>query len=135
MKDIIMLPNKLHFFIVRSWEAMIDRRYYRVFTVLCLCFLFAACAGTPRHHLAIDASLIEPGQTQEDLLRMLGPPNASRTNQLGQEEWHYYEVRRHFWHKLPFSDRFSKPEVEALMVVLENGRVRSVQYYVPVPNR
>lgn len=102
---------------------------------LFLVLVLTACAGTPRHHLAIDASLIEPGQSQEDVLRMLGPPNATRTNASGQEEWHYYEVRRHFWHKLPFSERFTHPEVEALMVVLENGRVRSAQYYVPVPSR
>lgn len=105
------------------------------FVLMLLCITLAACAGTPRHHLAIDASLIEPGQSQEDVLRRLGPPNATRTNHLGQEEWHYYETHRHFWHNIPFSERFSKPEVDALMIVIEQGRVRTVQYYVPVPTR
>lgn len=106
-----------------------------VFGLFLVMLSLTACAGAPRHHLAIDASLIEPGQSQEDVLRMMGPPNATRTNHLGQEEWHYYEVRKRFWHSLPFSGRFSQPEVDALMVVLENGKVRSVQYYVPVPSR
>lgn len=130
-----MLENNLRPFFAIHSKVMRYERFYHLCGLLCLCFLLASCAGTPRHHLAIDASLIEPGQSQEDVLRMLGPPNATRTNHLGQEEWHYYEVRRHFWHKLPFSDRFSRPEVDALMVVLENGRVRSAQYYVPVPGK
>lgn len=133
MQYLFMMFNSIK--IRPSFSVMCRPNVIVFFALFLLWLVLAACANAPRHHLAIDASLIEPGQSQEDVLRMMGPPNATRTNHLGEEEWHYYEVRKRFWHGLPFADRFSQPEVDALMVVMENGRVRSVQYYVPVPSR
>jgi len=105
-------------------------------SLLLLIGLFAAlltsCGGSPRRYLAADASLVNPGQTPEEILALFGHPDATRTNRSGQEEWYYYQVRSHFWQRIPFLHRWlGREEVEALQIVFDSQRVIKALYYVP----
>ncbi len=97
-----------------------------------ICLQLASCAGAPRRYLAFDASLLKKGDTQDGVLKVMGPPDARRINDTGQEEWYYYHVHRPFWQRLPLvGGHLGKEDVEALQVVFQNGKVLKVVYYVP----
>lgn len=95
-------------------------------------FSLACCSGTPRRYLASDACLINPGQTRADVLQTLGPPDITRENGVGEEEWYYYEVHSHFWQRIPFLGRhLGKKDAEALQILLKSDQVVKTKYYVP----
>ncbi len=105
---------------------------FMVLLIGILCLQLASCAGTPRRYLTLDASLIKKGESKTRVLKMLGPPDARRTNDAGQEEWYYYSVHRHFWQRIPMLGRYlGKEDVEALQVTFQTDKVLKVVYYVP----
>ena len=96
-----------------------------------LASLLASCAGTPRRYLAIDASLVKQGESEAELVRLLGPPKAARKKQGGQEEWYYYAVHRHFWEHIPILGHYLPGErIEALQITIDSGQVVKAVYYV-----
>jgi hypothetical protein len=101
------------------------------FLIGILILFLASCTGTHKKYLAVDASLVKQGQSKAEISEFFGPPDATRINQTNQEEWYYYDVRRHFWQRIPFLGRhLGKEEVECLQIVLESGQVVKAVYYV-----
>jgi len=93
----------------------------------------SGCFSSAHRNLASQAILIEKGRPKTDVLNQLGSPNAVRTNNVGQEEWYYYEAQTKFWHKIPFWESTIGPaQVDALQVILQHDKVVSVQFYIPV---
>ncbi len=93
--------------------------------------LLVSCAGTPKRYLTVDASLVKQGESEAELLKTLGPPEAARKKQTGQEEWYYYAVHRHFWEHIPILGHYLPGErIEALQITIESGQVVKAVYYV-----
>lgn len=96
--------------------------------------ILSSCSGPPKRYLATSASLINPGHAKEDVTQLMGPPDASRVNQEGEEEWYYYNKHRSFTDNIPVVRSIAgSGKVEALQVVISGDKVKKVQYYVPVP--
>jgi outer membrane protein assembly factor BamE (lipoprotein component of BamABCDE complex) len=95
--------------------------------------IITSCSGTPRRYLAPDASIIKEGQNKEEVLQIMGHPNATRVNPQGREEWYYYEEHKSFLKKVPIArSYFGRDEVESIQVTFEQDKVVKVLYYVPV---
>jgi outer membrane protein assembly factor BamE (lipoprotein component of BamABCDE complex) len=101
------------------------------FLIGILLLFLSSCTFPTKKYLVLDASLVQKGQTREEIVEFFGPPHAERTNPAGQEELYYYDVKRHFWHNIPFLGGYlGKKEVECLQIVLESGKVVKAIYYV-----
>ena len=91
----------------------------------------ASCSGSQRRFVAADATMIHKGDSQQEVVELLGQPDAMRKTSAGTE-WYYYEKHRPFYGKIPLLNRYvGKEKVEALMVLISDGRVADVLYYVP----
>ncbi len=97
----------------------------------CFLIFLSACSGQGRRFVAADATMIHKGDTQEEVVRLLGPPDAKRETTSGTE-WYYYEKHRPIWGKIPGLGHYiGKERVEALMILIADGTVADVLYYVP----
>lgn len=102
-----------------------------IFLIGILVSLLVSCAGTPRRYLAVDASLVKQGESEAEVLKLLGPPKAARKKLTGQEEWYYYVVHRHFWQHLPILGHYLRGKrIEALQITIDSGQVVKAVYYV-----
>ncbi|MEN8190587.1 MAG: hypothetical protein ABFS19_12140 [Thermodesulfobacteriota bacterium] len=60
--------------------------------ILLISLSITACSGTPTRHLVSDVSMIKAGQTtRQELISLMGAPDAKRMLSGGTEEWVYYE--------------------------------------------
>ncbi len=84
--------------------------------------LILGCSQGPGVNLALKASLIKKGVSEEaDVVRELGPPQQELV-EAGRRVWVY-------WNRRPTGLPFKK-ETEVLRVVFEKGKVKEVVYYV-----
>ncbi len=91
--------------------------------ILCSC-------GPKRRFLAAEATILHMGDPQSAVVELLGEPDATRPTKRGVE-WYYYEKHRPFYGNIPLLRRVvGKERVNALMVLISNGRVADVLYYV-----
>jgi hypothetical protein len=102
--------------------------------LLCLFVLLLTfgCSGKPVRHLASDASLVKPGQSnRQDVLRYLGEPNGRRTVSEGIEEYVYYQDREGVVQKLPLVGSWADPKgYEMIVVTLQGDVVQSCEFRV-----
>ncbi len=89
------------------------------------------CSCAPhKRFLAAEATMIHLGDQQSAVVELLGRPEAVRRTGKGIE-WYYYEKHRPFYGKIPLLGHYvGKERVDALMVLLREGRVADVIYYV-----
>lgn len=95
--------------------------------------ILSSCSGAPKRYLAPEASIIAEGQSKDEVIQLLGHPEATRINPHGQEEWYYYEEHKSFWKKVPLARSYlGREEVESIQIIFEQDKVAKVRYYVPV---
>lgn len=104
----------------------------RFFTIPLLLFMLLAggCYTQPVQHLASDAALIKAGKsTKQDVLLLLGEPDAQQQIGEGVQEWVYYEEEMSVMQRTPLvGDMFDPKGYTMIKVVLENDLVQSCDY-------
>ena len=111
-----------------------NKKILSYFLIGMVVVFLASCSHKQRTYLPANASLIHEGQTKAEVTELLGPPEATVTNEQGQEVWYYYTPHKHFWNKVPLlkmDKLFGKNEVEGLQIIFdENNKVLKSSYYV-----
>lgn len=104
----------------------------RLFAIplLMILLLGGGCYNQPVQHLASDASLIKVGKsTKQDVLLLLGEPNAQQRIGEGAEEWVYYEEEMSALQRTPLVGEYFDPKgYNMIRVVLEHDMVKSCDY-------
>ncbi len=90
------------------------------------------CSCASKHpHLAIDASIINRGQTKLEVKKLVGEPEYITHNKNGEEEWYYYHDITPFWRKIWLIGRFfGNKKIEAIQITFYHDHVSKVLYYV-----
>lgn len=75
--------------------------------------------------------MIHAGQSQAEVLTMLGQPDAKRRTGTDSEAWYYYHPRKRFYQRIPLiGNRLGRTEIEVLEVKLKGGQVQKTTFYV-----
>ncbi len=108
------------------------KKNYNIIFIGIFVFFIISCSGTPRRYLAIDAGLINKGQTKEEITNMLGPPHASRVTEADKEEWYYYQVNKPFYYSIPLiGNKLAEKRIDSIRILFKENRVVDVLYYLP----
>lgn len=92
------------------------------FTALLLALLLAGCSGTPTRHLVSDVCMIKSGQTsRQEVLQLMGDPDARRMVSTDTEEWVYYEESRAFMQDTPLVGGAFDPDGYNMVVITLTG--------------
>lgn len=96
------------------------------------CLSIISCTGKPRRYLAIEAGLISKGQTKDEVVNLMGPPQATRKRDADKEEWYYYEINQPFYHSIPLiGSKISEKRIESIRIIFKENNVIDVLYYLP----
>jgi len=106
---------------------------FRPFVSLSILFLalsMAACSGTPTRHLVSDVCMIKAGQTsRQEVLTLMGDPDAKRMVAAQTEEWVYYEEDRGVLQDTPLvGGSFDPNGYNMVVVTLTGNTVSSCRY-------
>ncbi len=92
--------------------------------------LVTGCYNKPVQHLASDAALIKSGEsTRQDVLLLLGEPDAQRMLSDTTQEWIYYEEQMSLMQRTPVvGDLFDAEGYGMIRIVLQGDLVTSCNY-------
>lgn len=99
--------------------------------IILLLLATAACASRtqPVRHLAADVSMIAQGDSERNVMAMIGPPDIRRALTDGGEEWLYLEHRQSRLRQTRVLGNWMGHEDYHLAVItLHNGQVSQVIY-------
>lgn len=93
-------------------------------------FVLTGCYNKPVYHLASDASLIKAGKSsRQDVLMLLGEPDAQHMVSDDTEEWVYYEEDPSMMQKTPIiGDVFDAKGYGMIVLTLQGDAVTSCNY-------
>ncbi len=103
-------------------------RYVFVLGVVLL--VLTGCYNTPVQHLASDAALVKSGKsTRQEVLLLLGEPDAQRALSENTQEWIYYEEQMSLMQRTPVvGELFDAEGYGMIRIVLQGDLVISCNY-------
>jgi hypothetical protein len=100
------------------------RLLFLLFSLLPFVLGLGGCSGTPTRHLASDVAMIKAGDTSRDeVLKLMGEPDAKRMLTPDTEEWAYYEESRSALQETPFMGDAFDPNGYTMVLITFTGNI------------
>jgi len=108
----------------------LPRKYFHLSLWASALILLSGCASHEVRHLASDACLVVPGQTdQQQVLGLMGSPDDKVNLKNGAEQWIYYQSQKSLLRKTPYvGGKLGEEKFEVLYVTFEDGKVGECVY-------
>ncbi len=109
---------------------MTVRSLYLFFVVLFFSGMITGCSSGPTRYLASDVCMIKAGQTnRQQVLDLMGEPDARRMVAQGTEQWVYYEEDRSAMQATPLvGGAFDPNGYHMVVITLAGDRVATCKY-------
>lgn len=106
------------------------RPLFLYLTLFCATLFISGCSNTPVRHLVSDACMVSVGHTtRQEVLKLMGDPDAKRMINSATEEWVYYEEERSALQDTPLvGDMFDPEGYQMLLLTLSGDVVKTCRY-------